>query len=251
MIDLHAIAASLPRGSGRVHATVKDGLAEVVLDHPARRNAFTPHMMVDLAGLDVSGARCILLHGEGQSFCSGGDLGAVRQHLAVPGAGRALATFMANAIARLSRHAPIVGCLEGHALGGGAELLAACDIVIASPSAEVGFVQARLGVSPGFGGGAFLARRVGPGRTRAILVAAERLSASRAWSLGLVEEIADPPLPRARELATRIAAMPPEAVAGAREVAEAWVQGDGGATELDVFDRLWGGPAHIAALDRR
>ncbi|MBM4393566.1 MAG: enoyl-CoA hydratase/isomerase family protein, partial [Deltaproteobacteria bacterium] len=164
MIDLPALAASLPRGEGRVHATVIDGVAEVVLDHPARRNAFTPHMMVDLGQLDVSGARCILLRGAGTSFCSGGDLGAVREHLALPGGGRALATFMATAIARLSRHAPIVGCVEGHALGGGAELLAACDIVVAAPTAEVGFVQARLGVSPGFGGGGYLAGRVGPAR---------------------------------------------------------------------------------------
>ncbi|MBM4368810.1 MAG: enoyl-CoA hydratase/isomerase family protein, partial [Deltaproteobacteria bacterium] len=198
MIDLPALAASLPRGEGRVHATVIDGVAEVVLAHPARRNAFTPHMMVDLGRLDVSGARCILLRGAGESFCSGGDLGAVRQHLALPGAGRALASFMADAIARLSRQAPIVGCAEGHALGGGAELLAACDIVVAAPTAEVGFVQARLGVSPGFGGGGYLARRVGPGRARAILVAAERLPAARALALGLVDEIADPPLPRAR-----------------------------------------------------
>ncbi|MBM4393960.1 MAG: hypothetical protein FJ090_22770, partial [Deltaproteobacteria bacterium] len=85
----------------------------------------------------------------------------------------------------------------------------------------------------------------------AILVAAERLPAPRALALGLVDEIAGPPLPRARELASRIAAMPPEAVAGAREVAMAWAGGNGAAAEVDVFHRLWGGPAHLAALDRR
>ncbi len=250
MKDLGELAASTPRGGGRVRVEGGGGVCEVVLDHPERRNALTPHMMVDLADVDLDGVRCVLIRGEAGTFCSGGDLGAVRDSMARPGLGRVLGEFMTRAVDRLAT-LPMVGVLEGHALGGGAELLAACDYVVAARGAEIGFVQAALGVSPGFGGGGHLVRRVGPGRALALLMAAERMPSVRALELGLVDEIHDDPLPRARALAQRIAALPPAAVAGAREVVRAWTTGNGRATELDVFDRLWGGADHRTALSRR
>lgn len=251
MSSVRELAGRTPRGPGRVWTAWHGPVCEVVIDHPRRRNALTPHMMVDLADLELGDARCLVLRGAEGTFCSGGDLSALRQELARPGMGAALATFMTAAVDRMIEAAPLVVALEGHALGGGAELVVAGDFVYAAPGAELGFVQAALGVSPGFGGGGRLVHRVGPARARALLVTAARVESQRAYQLGLVDEIHPYPVEEARVLAARVASMPAGAVRAARRVAGAWAEGDGRAAELEAFDELWGGPDHLAALGRR
>lgn len=242
-------AASLPRGAGRVRVSV-GSTTRIVIDAPARKNALDPHMMVELADAArlAAGSSIILLSGAGDAFCSGGDLAAVREHLVRPGAGAQLGAFMAEAVATLrGSGAFVVGAATGPALGGGAELLAACDLVFASPNATVGWVQARLGVSPGFGGGANLVARVGPRRALRLLVEAAPLSAAAAKEAGLIDEIVEHPVESAEAWIARAAELPAEALRGAVRVIRAAAT-PVTSVELAVFTELWAGPAHLAAL---
>jgi enoyl-CoA hydratase/carnithine racemase len=231
-------------------------VAHIRLDHPATRNALDPAMMVALADAvdTVRDARVVLLSGEAGTFCSGGNLGAVRVHLAAPGAGAIFGAFMQRAVDSLAALPGIViAAVEGAALGGGAELVVAADVVVASPSARIGFVHARLGVSPGFGGGGRLVARVGPRAALRTLAFARTLCAADALAIGLVDEIDPDPVGRARALADELIALPEAAVRGAKRVVQAAAapSATARAEELAVFAALWGGDDHLRALEPR
>lgn len=251
MTDFRAWVATLPELPGAVR--VEGG--EIVLDHPSTRNALHPRMMVTLAdAIAAWQGPAMIVRGAGDAFCSGGNLGVVRDHLAVAGAGAAFGGFMTGALDRLWELDTItIAAVTGPALGGGAELLATCDLVVAAPTATIGFVHARLGVSPGFGGGARLVARVGSQAALRLLVTAERVDAREALRIGLVDEIADDPVARARELADRIRSMPAESVAAGKRIAREGARGgfaSARAAEAAAFAALWGGPAHRASLTR-
>jgi enoyl-CoA hydratase len=104
---------------------------------------------------------------------------------------------------------PVVAALNGHALGGGAELSLACDLRLAAESATIGFPEISLGLFPGAGGSQRLPRLVGPHRARLLMMEGRRLSAAEALEIGLVDvvvpdaEFSDAVVERARELAAR------------------------------------------------
>ena len=135
----------------------------------------------------------------------------------------------------------LVAAVTGAALGGGAEILTACDVVYASASARIGFVHAALGVSPGWGGGRRLVRRVGRHRALRLLTEAERLTAAQAGVAGLVDGVSEDGLAAARGHLARLATMPVESVRAAAAIAK-------GAPERPLFSALWGGAAHRAIL---
>lgn len=251
MTDFRAWAGTLAAGDGRVH--VEPGpVARIRFDHAATRNALDPRMMVALADAaeTVRGARVVILSGEHGTFCSGGNLGAVREHLAVPGAGRSFGAFMQVAVDRLAgSDAIVIAAVEGAALGGGAELVVAADLVIAAPTARIGFVHAKLGVSPGFGGGGRLVARVGPRAALRTLAFGNTLGAAEALGVGLIDEVDADPRARAEALAAELLALPEAAVRGAKRIVAAHPPGR--AAELEVFAELWGGPAHRRALEPR
>lgn len=242
-----ARVARLPPRPGTVRAQ-RGAVAEIVLDAPDRRNALSAQMMIELhdAAVQVSGASVLLLRGEGDAFCAGGDLFAIRAHLTAPGVGVELQDFMAATLSAIENAAPVVvAAVTGPALGGGAELLSCCHTVFASPAASVGWVQARLGLSPGFGGGERLVRRLGRARALRLLLEARVLPAEEARQAGLVDEIVDDPVAAARAWGEAVAALPREVVAAAVALAH-----EGAEAERTAFAKLWGGPAHLAALDQ-
>ncbi len=252
-----ALPADGRRGEVRVD---RDGdVAIITIDHPSARNAMSPGMMVQLAdGVGalagasgpLTGVRAVVMVGAGGTFCAGGDLAAVQDHLLQPGIAREMQAFMARACDALAGLPMlVVAAVEGAALGGGAELLSACDVVFAHPSARIGWVQAAMGVSPGFGGARRLVGRVGRSRAVDILTHARPLSAAEALNLGIVDGIAEDPLGRALERAREAASLPAVAGTAVKPLVDAILAGDGGA-EAATFERVWGGPEHVAALDR-
>lgn len=243
----------LPRGRGGLQLVQVEGHVELVLDNPAARNALSPGMMADLCDLverlEAAPPAALLLHGGGEGpFCAGGDLKAVREHLLQPGAALGMARTMSAALDRLAALPTfLIAAVEGAALGGGAELLTACDLVIAAHGAKVGFVQARLGVSPGWGGGHRLVGRIGPRRALQALLDPAPPSAERAQELGLVDQLCPSghALEQARRWARHLGALPEEAVRAAIRIAR---RGDPD-EEIRLFGELWGGPAHLKALE--
>jgi enoyl-CoA hydratase/carnithine racemase len=261
--------ASLGGAAGAVRLSWQEAapgtIAVLRLDHPAARNALSPWMMVQFAdavaalvaacsdGIEV---RAVVVGGVGPWFCAGGDLAAVEEHLLVEGAALEMQAHMREACDALAAlPVPVIAAVEGPALGGGAELLTACDLVFASVDARIGFVQAAMGVSPGFGGGARLVRRHGPRRALDLLSRVRPLDAQQALNLGLVDEVVGgapgAAWERALGRAEEIARLPANAARAIKPLVSRLAQNQpGDDVEAEVFASLWGGAEHVAAIQR-
>ena len=243
---------ALPRGGGRVRLEYEEDWAELILDHPQRRNAISPGMMLDLecAVLELKGwaGALVLVRGDTQAFCSGGDLTAVRDHLLDPGMAEAMSVHMGLVLDQLSRLPQlVVAAVDGPALGGGAEILMSADTIIAARSARVGFVHASLGVSPGWGGGARLISRVGARAALRVLAEARRLPANEALALGLIDQVCEgSALEAAREWLCELSATPTVAIRAAVSL----VRSADPDQERREFLSLWGAEAHRNALEK-
>jgi enoyl-CoA hydratase len=167
----------------------------VTIDRPEVRNAIGFATIDELgAALDDiqdSSAAVVVLRGAGERvFVSGGDLKeltAVRTYEdAVRMASRARQLLDRVAAFPL----PVVAALNGHALGGGAELALACDLRILHARATFGFPETRLGIFPGAGGSQRLPRLIGPHRAKRLIMDGSRLTAEEALAQGLVDLVA-------------------------------------------------------------
>ena len=120
---------------------------------------------------------------------------------------------------------PWIAAINGLALGGGCELALACDLRVIDPSAQIGLTEAKVGVIPGGGGTVRLARLVGVGRAKDLILTARRVDAQEALQMGLVNRIsaAGDSVSAAVALAHEVAANAPVALAAAKaSVDEAW-----------------------------
>ncbi|OQM77100.1 enoyl-CoA hydratase/isomerase family protein [Manganibacter manganicus] len=156
---------------------------------------------------DADDVRVILLCGEGKGFCAGGDIEAW--------SGMSAADFQVKWVRyghrvfdRLARlRQPTIAVLSGHALGGGLELAAACDLRIAETQVKLGFPETSLGVVPGWSGTQRAVRRFGAQAVRRMAIGGEVFTAAQALSLGIVDRVVDTGTARneAKEWAGKIA----------------------------------------------
>ncbi len=118
---------------------------------------------------------------------------------------------------------PVVAALNGHALGGGAELSLACDVRVMTQSATIGFPEMGLGLFPGAGGSQRLPRLLGAHRAKLLMIQGARLSATEALDIGLVDEVVpdDRFDSRIDELATELAAKPTRTIGMLKHIVEA------------------------------
>jgi enoyl-CoA hydratase/carnithine racemase len=191
----------------------RDGGIEVwTIDGASRRNAISRAMLLELEEHLARAAsdrelRCVVLTGAGdKAFCAGADLkeraamSSEDVHAFHQGLRRTLRAIEAAP-------QPFVAALNGAALGGGLELALACDLRIAADTAQLGLPEVSLGIIPGGGGTQRLARLVGVGRAKDLVLTARRASAAEALAMGLVTLLvpAQRLLDEAVELARRIA----------------------------------------------
>lgn len=172
----------------------RDGsVLRVTLARPDRRNAFDAELIGELsqAFVDVGRARAVVLAGEGASFCAGADVDWMRASV-----GLSLEENVADANAMRQMFeaidrcpAPVVARVQGHALGGGAGLVATADIAIADPETLFAFSEVKLGIIPAVIS-PFTLAKIGPGAARRYFVTGERFDAETALRMGLVSEVA-------------------------------------------------------------
>lgn len=174
----------------------RDSVLHVTIDRPAQRNPLSTEVLGELrdaftAAADDTSLRAAVVSGAGdKSFAAGGDLKEFDRLRSTDDAERLWAH--ANEALRAVREfpLPVIAALNGVALGGGAELAVACDFRVAAAHAAIGFVQGRLNICTGFGGGADLVALLGAGRALSVLVGAETMPAARAREVGLVDDVA-------------------------------------------------------------
>ena len=152
--------------------------------------------MVDLADVvdeleSWHNGKGVVLHGDAESehFCAGADL-SVLLGLSSPQGGGMMCLFMQNVLGRLQRLPMIsVALVNGKAVGGGMELMTACDFRLMVDDAQVEFKQAKMGLITGWGGGSRLVRLVGPRQAMKLLAGSQTISALDAVRIGLVDEL--------------------------------------------------------------
>lgn len=206
--------------------TAREGAVTIVtINRPHARNALNAQVMTEFAAaLDAAAAddsvRALVITGAGTAFCAGADI----TEIDGIGVDAALAPdgFPETLFSRLTRfHKPLVAAVNGLALGGGCELLLACDTAIAAESARIGLPEVTLGLIPGAGGTQRLIAAVGKAKAMRMLLSGKPIPSGEALAAGMVAEVTPDGqcLPAALALAGQIAANAPIAVQLARDAA--------------------------------
>jgi methylglutaconyl-CoA hydratase len=175
--------------------TIRNAVAIVILNRPELHNAFDENLIAELTAtlqaLDADDAiRVVVLGGAGKSFCAGADLNWMKRMAAydhesnVADAG-ALAQML-HALALLSK--PTIARVHGAAMGGGAGLVACCDIAIAAQEATFAFSEGKLGLIPATIG-PYVVEAIGARQARRYFLTAERFTAAEAFRIGFVHDI--------------------------------------------------------------
>ena len=176
--------------------TTSDGaVATVTLNRPDAHNALNVALVERITRLFEElavdeGTRIVVLAGEGRSFCAGADVGYMRDagglsyEENLEDARRLAAMF--RAVDECPK--PVVAKVRGAAMGGGAGLVAAADVVVAEEEARFAFSEVRLGIAPATIA-PFVVRKIGYSQARALFLTGERFDAERAREVGLVHEV--------------------------------------------------------------
>jgi len=167
----------------------------LTINRPEKRNALSLELLHQIGSAFAQHAadatlKCAVLTASGdRCFAAGGDL---RELEAVRSEADTLAmSRRARAALEQLRQfpVPVIAALNGHALGGGAELAMACDLRIATAKTELGFLQAQLNVTTAWGGGIDLLAALGSARALQLLLEARRIPAAEAMQLGLIQRV--------------------------------------------------------------
>jgi len=197
------------------------GVALLRLNRPDRLNALNMAVRESLASHFTALAaddaiRCVVITGDEKAFAAGAD---VAELAARTPTDEAFAKSRAawSALERYRR--PVIAAVNGFALGGGCELAMHCDIIIAGEGAKLGQPEVKLGIMPGAGGTQRFARAAGKFAAMRWLLTGELFTAGEAHRLGLVSQVVPDGdvLTHALEIAKRIAALPPLAVAAIKD----------------------------------
>ena len=278
-LDVSSVALDYDQGQSSIsiedetkHHQSSEALI-ITVNRPQVRNALDLDAMRALAEI-VSAVQtspvipaAIILTGAGKSFVAGGDLKALHgaQSSAVA---QEMSQVMCDAFAVLrSLSCPFIIAAEGHAVGGGAELLLAGDIRVIAEDAKVRFAQVSLGLCTGWGGAERLADLMGRQRALALMLSGATLDAEACLSLGIASRISrsGQALQTALDWASQLALVP-RAVAAVKQVlssdsAKSNAQGQAGSTahtshlsilerEQAIFPQLWVGDEHWRAVER-
>jgi enoyl-CoA hydratase len=214
-----------------------DKLATVTLNRPDSLNAVNPQLhheleriWVDLA--EDTDVNAILLTGAGKAFCAGGDVKGMasrsggggeerqRRFALNPAGGRRLVQNM------LEVEQPIIGAINGDAVGLGATIALFCDVIVASEKARFGDPHVRVGIVAGDGGAVIWPLLIGPARAKEFLMRGHLVNGADAAKMGLVNYAVPPEevLPKARELAQELADGPTWAIRWSKLSVNKWLK---------------------------
>ncbi|MGD1170046.1 enoyl-CoA hydratase [Mycobacterium seoulense] len=235
-----------------IGVTQAEAVLTIELQRPERRNALNSQLVEELREAVLKAGdgatRAIVLTGQGTVFCAGADL-----------SGDAFAADYPDRLVELHKvldatPIPVIGAINGPAIGAGLQLAMQCDLRVVAPEAFFQFPTAKYGLALDNWSIRRLASLVGHGRARAMLLAAEKLTAEVALQTGLANRAGT--LTDAQAWATEIAGLAPLAIQHAKRV----LNDDGSIEEpwpvhKELFDKAWGSQdvieAQVARIEKR
>lgn len=171
------------------------GILIVSLNRPEVRNAFNEVVMDELAHAFTveatqEGVRVIILKGEGATFCAGGDLNWMKKAVNFSFEENLADTRKLSQLFETLNECPkpVIGLVQGAAIGGGVGLVSICDLVIAVSDAQFSLSEVRLGIVPSCIG-PFVISKIGASHARRLFISGERFRAEKAREIGLVHEV--------------------------------------------------------------
>lgn len=257
--------------SDRVSITITDGIADVRLNRPDKRNALDNKMFVAIAEAGERlktepGVRVVVLSGEGASFCAGLDFSSFQSMAggsvsaadveAADGPG----SMRAGRITHLGQQVswawqevpvPVIAAVHGHALGGGIQIALGADIRIVHPDTKLSVREVHWGLVPDMTGTQVLSHLVRPDVAKELTFTARIFSGTEAYQLGIATRLSENPLEDAMAMAHEIAGRSPSAVRGAKELFNRIVNAGAAeqfAEERRVIGSLIGKPDQVEAV---
>jgi methylglutaconyl-CoA hydratase len=170
------------------------GIARITLNRPEKRNAITSEMMAALRDAlqraeDDAAVRVLLIRGSGKDFCAGLDLSEVLKSAENAEVSLTSARRLGGLYIAMRRHPkPIIAAVQGRALGGGAGIATASDLIIAAESAQFGYPEVKLGFIPAIVA-TMLRRAVNERQAMELALTGEPVTASRAHAVGLINRV--------------------------------------------------------------
>jgi enoyl-CoA hydratase/carnithine racemase len=250
----------------RVTVKITDGVADVRLARPEKRNALDPAMFAGLiaAGEQLkaeAGVRAVVLSAEGPDFCAGLDFGSFEamrggERLSArtalpPGTGPARAAGQRAAYVWTELPVPVIAAVTGNALGGGLQIALGADIRIVAPDARLSVLEIRWGLIPDMTGSQLLPELVGRDVAKELTFTGRVVSGTEAVALGLATRADPDPRAAALDLARAIAARSPHAVRAAKRLLDLAGRVDleaGFAAEQAEISTLIGSPNQVEAV---
>jgi enoyl-CoA hydratase len=211
----------------------KDDIGLLTINRPDKMNALSTELTNELQQVlaeieEDKDLRILIITGAGEkAFVAGADINELVDRDAL--LGRKVSRFRQELFSRIENlPIPVIGAVNGFALGGGLELALACNIRLASEKAKFGAPEVKLGIIPGDGGTQRLPRLVGLGRAMEMVITGDFIDAQEAYRIGLVNKVVpDEELMEATmALAKKIASRPPLAVKYAKEAVNRSQEGD-------------------------
>ncbi len=215
-----------------IHAEHLDGVTTITIDRPERRNALN-HDAVEQIDRAVGaalehGSRCVILTGIDGHFCAGADLKEL-EDLAFTRRLRTMLDHLADV------PVPTIAAIDGACMGLGMQLAIACDVRVVTPAARLAVPVAKLGLMVDHWTLQRLARSIGWGAARHLVLFAEVLTGDDAFRLGFAQQVGD--LGDAHALAQRVTTLAPLAVQGSK-------------LGLNLLDPRHDDPAYVEAFER-
>jgi enoyl-CoA hydratase/carnithine racemase len=210
--------------SARLQITIKDHVAEVLLDRPEKHNALDMQMFDDLAAAGGRLAadrsvRAVVLSGAGENFCAGIDLSifsdpgdAISPASMAPQKDSLANRFQRAAFAWREVPVPVICAIRGVAFGGGAQLALGADLRYATSDAKLSIMEIRWGLIPDLAISVTASNLLREDKLRELAYTGRVVSGSEALEIGLVTAVHDDPLQAARDTARLIASRSPDAI---------------------------------------
>lgn len=256
----------------RISVTMNGGVADVRLNRPEKMNALDGAMfsaLIDTADhlAEDPSVRCVVLSGEGRSFCAGLDFASFQgmagdeddgggdaavRDITKADEGRITHRGQQAVYGWTSLPVPVIAAITGHALGGGIQLALGADIRIISPDAQMSVLESRWGLIPDMTGTQSLINLVGLDVAKELTFTGRMVSGTEAVEIGMATHLSDDPHTMAMELAQDIAAKSPHAVRAAKRLfndAPKVSTADGFAAERAEIGALIGSPNQVESVN--
>lgn len=207
-----------------ITAENRDGILWLTINRPKVLNALNAKTVEEIGSVfsrakQDEAVRCVIITGAGEkAFVAGADINELSSMS--PVTGKFVSEQGQNVFLQIERFPkPVIAAINGFALGGGCELALACHIRIASEKAQLGLPEVTLGIIPGYGGTQRMARLVGKGKALELICTGDRIAATDAERIGLVNKVvpAEQLASAAEEMGRKIVSRSPMAVRAAIE----------------------------------